>query len=345
MHAQPGRKCFTVITFDKEGRKRLKEYEDMSEGGFRLLLTTTYHGGVTITSSGNDDDGNNSGTDDDGNSSGNDDDGNNSGTDDDGNNSGTDDDVERLVVEWDSVVDGGVYTYSTDSPVEIRLTNVEGELRNKGASDENALELTCRELFSSCAEFTDMESLSNARRVYKPSEPTAASNVEMMVKVVEDPAYWGLANGLIGVCLAGVKSPKSTRIVHELDAVFRARGKGGEPIAVIAEHKSTLDHVMVEHFSDKIANLTREAAEDGGKCMVSVFRGMQMLPIIYGNAPSTTEFLAVQAAAKKAGILFLGALPAAELVEGSSHLEHHRACKDYLPFVRPSFIGPLARRT
>ena len=65
-----------------------------------------------------------------------------------------------------------------------------------------------------------MESLSNARRVYKPSEPTAASNVEMMVKVVEDPAYWGLANGLIGVCLAGVKSPKSTRIVHELDAVF-----------------------------------------------------------------------------------------------------------------------------
>ena len=118
MHAQPGRKCFTVITFDKEGRKLLNEYEDMSEGGFRLLLTTTYHGGVTITSSGNDDDGNNSGTDDD------------------GNNSGTDDDVKRLVVEWDSVVDGGVYTYSTDSPVEIRLTNVEGELRNKGASDE-----------------------------------------------------------------------------------------------------------------------------------------------------------------------------------------------------------------
>ena len=84
----------------------------------------------------------------------------------------------------------------------------------------------------------------------------------------------------------------------------------------------------------------------GGKCMVSVFRGMQMLPIIYGNAPNTTEFLAVQAAAKKAGILLLspGALPAAELVEGSSHLEYHRACKDYLPFVRPSFIGPLARR-
>ena len=170
---------------------------------------------------------------------------------------------------------------------------------------------------------------------------------KMMVNIVENPANWGLANDLIRVYLAGVESPKSSLIVHELDAVIRARGKGGEPIAVIAEHKSTLDHVMVEDFGDKIATLTREAAEDGGKCMVSVFRGMQMLPIIYGNAPNTTEFLAVQAAAKKDGILFLspGPLPAAELVEGSSHLEYHRACKDYLPFVRPSFIGPLARRT
>ena len=89
---------------------------------------------------------------------------------------------------------------------------------------------------------------------------------KMMVNIVENPANWGLANDLIRVYLAGVESPKSSLIVHELDAVIRARGKGGETIAVIAEHETTLDHVMVEHFSDKIANLTREAAEDGGKC-------------------------------------------------------------------------------
>ena len=72
---------------------------------------------------------------------------------------------------------------------------------------------------------------------------------------------------------------------------------------------------------------------------------MQMLPIIYGNAPNGTEFLAVQAAAKEANILFLspGALPAAELVEGSSHLEHYCACEDYLQFIRAPFIGPLVQ--
>ena len=114
---------------------------------------------------------------------------------------------------------------------------------------------------------------------------------------------------------------------------------------MIAEHKSTLDHVMVRDFGSKIADLTRGAAEDGGKSTVSVFRGMQMLPIIYGNAPNGTEFLAVQAAAKEANILFLspGALPAAELVEGSSHLEHYRACEDYLQFIRAPFIGPLVQ--
>ena len=99
---------------------------------------------------------------------------------------------------------------------------------------------------------------------------------------------------------------------------------------------------MVRDFGSKIADLTRGAAEDGGKSMVSVFRGMQMLPIIYGNAPNGTEFLAVQAAAKDANILFLspGALPA---VEGSSHLEHYRACEDYLQFIRTPFIGPLVQ--
>ena len=246
---------------------------------------------------------------------------------------------------WDSVEDGGVYTYGSDLPLGIRLKNAEGQLRNMGSSTDNSLELTLFERFSGCAEFTDMESLSSVRRVYEPNEPTATGFVNLVVNIVEDPRNWGNANQLINSQLPGVESPKSTRIMYELDAVIRARGKGGEPIAVIAEHKSTLDHVMVRGFGSKIADLTRAAAEDGGKSMVSVFRGMQMLPIIYGNAPNGTEFLAVQAAAKEANILFLspGALPAAELVEGSSHLEHYCACEDYLQFIRTPFIGPLVQ--
>lgn len=250
------------------------------------------------------------------------------------------------MVGWDSVEDGGVYTYGSDLPLGIRLKNAEGQLRNMGSSTDNSLELTLFERFSGCAEFTDMESLSSVRRVYEPNEPTATGFVNLVVNIVEDPRNWGNANQLINSQLPGVESPKSTRIMYELDAVIRARGKGGEPIAVIAEHKSTLDHVMVRDFGSKIADLTRAAAEDGGKSMVSVFRGMQMLPIIYGNAPNGTEFLAVQAAAKDANILFLspGALlPAAELVEGPSHLEHYRACEDYLQFIRTPFIGPLVQ--
>ena len=103
VHAQPGQKSIAVITTDGEGQQHRRAYVLMNKGDFDYLLTTTYRGGLTINSSGNDDD-------------------SNSGTDDDGNNSGGNDDrVETVLVAWDSVEDGGVYTYLEDGGVYARL--------------------------------------------------------------------------------------------------------------------------------------------------------------------------------------------------------------------------------
>lgn len=103
VHAQPGQKSIAVITTDGEGQQHRRAYVLMNKGDFDYLLTTTYRGGLTINSSGNDDD-------------------RNSGTDDDGNNSGGNDvGVETVLVAWDSVEGGGVYTYLEDGGVYARL--------------------------------------------------------------------------------------------------------------------------------------------------------------------------------------------------------------------------------
>ena len=85
----------------------------------------------------------------------------------------------------------------------------------------------------------------------------------------------------------------------------------------------------------KIDALIKRAANDR-ESMVGVFRGMRVLPIIYGNAPNDKELLAVQEAATHASILFLspGVLPVVELDEGLSHQERHPDCGHYTQFVR-----------
>ena len=299
-HTQPNRKVFTVLTTDKLGQEHRYQWDLGKEDDFELLLSHQYHGGLTIHQS-----------------------------------SGNDDGVERKVVSWEDVMDGGVYSYGSDPPLQLQVDEMEGRLRNMVRSIENWLAQHVTGMLSARGEFTDIESLSAVRKVYEPRETRAKTSVRYMLKILNDSECWGQANQLIHALLLTVQKSKSTQTVYEFDAVFRVIDKKGKHIAVLVEHKSTLDHSKVEAFSMKIDALIKRAANDR-ESMVGVFRGMRVLPIIYGNAPNDKELLAVQEAATQANILFLspGVLPVVELDEGLSHQERHRDCGHYTQFVR-----------
>ena len=241
----------------------------------------------------------------------------------------------RKVVSWENVMDDDVYSYGSDPPLQLQVDEMEGQLRNIVRSNENSLAQHVTGMLSAGGEFADIESLSAVRKVYEPRTNLAKDSVRYMLKILNDSECWGQANQLIHALLLTVQKSKSTQTVYEFDAVFRVIDKEGKHIAVLVEHKSTLDHSKVEAFSMKIDALIKRAANDR-ESMVGVFRGMRVLPIIYGNAPNDKELLAVQEAATQANILFLspGVLPVVELDEGLSHQERHRDCGHYTQFVR-----------
>jgi hypothetical protein len=241
----------------------------------------------------------------------------------------------RKVVSWENVMDDDVYSYGSDPPLQLQVDEMEGQLRNIVRSNENSLAQHVTGMLSAGGEFTDIESLSAVRKVYEPRAKLAKASVRCMLNILNDSECYGQANHLIHDLLLIVQKSKSTQTVYEFDAVFRVIDKEGKHIAVLVEHKSTLDHSKVEAFSMKIDALIKRAANDR-ESMVGVFRGMRVLPIIYGNAPNDKELLAVQEAATQANILFLspGVLPVVELDEGLSHQERHRDCGHYTQFVR-----------
>ena len=241
----------------------------------------------------------------------------------------------RKVVSWENVMGGGVYSYGSDPPLQHQVDELEGQLRNIVRSNENSLAQHIMGMLSAGGEFADIESLSAVRKVYEPRTNLAKDSVRYMLKILNDSECYGRANQLIHALLLIVQKSNSTQTVYEFDAVFRVIDKKGKHIAVLVEHKSTLDHSKVEAFSMKIDALIKRAANDR-ESMVGVFRGMRVLPIIYGNAPNDKELLAVQEAATQANILFLspGVLPVVELDEGLSHQERHRDCGHYTQFVR-----------
>lgn len=234
--------------------------------------------------------------------------------------------------DWELLRDKGAYTYSEDAPLVKRVTELEGRADNGVKKEEETLGGAVRELLKRCPEFQDIVSLDALRVLYAPSRSTAVASKSILA-TVETPENYETANAMIHTLL-----PQFTNCEKrfEFDAAIRARSDKGD-VAILVEHKTTLDTEKLLNFTKKLKKLNKVSQEDGGQSMLSAFRSMHILPVIYGRAPNDTQLSALQAEADKANILFLspGPLPVVELESGSTtRRERKRTCEEYQRFLR-----------
>ena len=188
-----------------------------------------------------------------------------------------------------------------------------------------------REILEPCKEFQDLTSSDALRVLYAPSTATALVSKSILT-MVKMPELYETSNVMIHALL-----PRFTNCEKrfEFDAVIRARCDKGD-VAILVEHKTTLDTEKLLNFTKKLEKLNEVSQEDGGQSMLSAFRGMHIFPVIYGRAPNDTQLSALQAEADKANILLLspGPLPVVEFESGSTRRELKRTCEEYQRFLR-----------
>jgi hypothetical protein len=247
--------------------------------------------------------------------------------------------------DWETLQDKGEYTYSEDDvPVVQRVTELENRADNVVKKEEEMMGGAMRKILEPCKEFQNLTSLDALRVLYAPSQATARLS-KTILTTVESPDLYETSNELIHALLGG-SQPRFTDCEKrfEFDAVLRARIDNAD-VAILVEHKTTLDTEKLLNFTKKLEKLNEVSQEDGGQSMLSAFRGMHIFPVIYGRAPNDAQLSALQAEAEKANILLLcpGALPAVEFEPGSTRRERKRTCEEYQRFLRepgPSSPSP-----
>ena len=237
----------------------------------------------------------------------------------------------KCVRDWEELQDKGAYTYSEDAPLDKRVTELENRADNAGKKEEEMMDRALREILEPCKEFRDLTSSDALRVLYAPSTATALVSKSILT-MVEMPELYETSNVMIHALL-----PRFTNCEKrfEFDAVIRARCDKGD-VAILVEHKTTLDTEKLLNFTKKLEKLNEVSQEDGGQSMLSAFRGMHIFPVIYGRAPNDTQLSALQAEADKANILLLspGPLPVVEFESGSTRRELKRTCEEYQRFLR-----------
>ena len=237
----------------------------------------------------------------------------------------------KCVRDWEELQDKGAYTYSEDAPLVKRVPELENRADNAGKKEEEMMDRALREILEPCKEFRDLTSSDALRVLYAPSTATALVSKSILT-MVEMPELYETSNVMIHALL-----PRFTNCEKrfEFDAVIRARCDKGD-VAILVEHKTTLDTEKLLNFTKKLEKLNEVSQEDGGQSMLSAFRGMHIFPVIYGRAPNDTQLSALQAEADKANILLLspGPLPVVEFESGSTRRELKRTCEEYQRFLR-----------
>ena len=237
----------------------------------------------------------------------------------------------KRVRDWEELQDKGAYTYSEDAPLVKRVPELENRADNAGKKEEEMMDRALREILEPCKEFRDLTSSDALRVLYAPSTATALVSKSILT-MVEMPELYETSNVMIHALL-----PRFTNCEKrfEFDAVIRARCDKGD-VAILVEHKTTLDTEKLLNFTKKLEKLNEVSQEDGGQSMLSAFRGMHIFPVIYGRAPNDTQLSALQAEADKANILLLspGPLPVVEFESGSTRRELKRTCEEYQRFLR-----------
>jgi len=237
----------------------------------------------------------------------------------------------KRIRDWEKLQDKGAYTYSEEAPLVKRVTELEGRADNGVKKEEETLGGAVRELLKPCPDFQNLVEMDSLRVLFAPSTSTAFVSKSILA-TLETPENYETANAMIHTLL-----PQFTNCDKrfEFDAVIRARCDKGD-VAILVEHTTSLDTEKLLNFTKKLEKLNEVSQEDGGQSMLSAFRGMHILPVIYGRAPNDTQLSALQAEADKANILFLspGPLPDVELESGSTRRELKRTCEDYQRFLR-----------
>ena len=237
----------------------------------------------------------------------------------------------KCVRDWEELQDKGAYTYSEDTPLVKRVTELENRADNAVKKEEEMMDGALREILEPCKEFQDLTSSDALRVLYAPSTATALVSKSILT-MVKMPELYETSNVMIHALL-----PRFTNCEKrfEFDAVIRARCDKGD-VAILVEHKTTLDTEKLLNFTKKLEKLNEVSQEDGGQSMLSAFRGMHIFPVIYGRAPNDTQLSALQAEADKANILLLspGPLPVVEFESGSTRRELKRTCEEYQRFLR-----------
>ena len=238
--------------------------------------------------------------------------------------------------DWETLQDKGEYTYSEDDVLVVqRVTELENRADNVVKKEEEMMGGAMRKILEPCKEFQNLTSLDALRVLYAPSQATARLS-KTILTTVETPELYETSNAVIHALLGG-SQPRFTDCEKrfEFDAVIRARCDKGD-VAILVEHKTTLDMENLLNFTKKLEKLNEVSQEDGGQSMLSAFRGMHIFPVIYGRAPNDTQLSALQAEADKANILLLspGPLPVVEFESGSTRRELKRTCEEYQRFLR-----------